>query len=223
MINTKKSIKRILLISFIISIASILIALMLVAISIQNSPIPNFPFAMVEHMWKFFLIIPLPLASLILGIVFIRKGYKCKKNIIAGIIMIIVLSLYGSFTNIFSSQISHDTKYLTKISETTNIDIPTAAYVSIVYDFQTEDDSLAMVKFNDDSMYVNNIEKNSNWTSDISFIPSDVNNLFILSLTSDYEYFTVYNTTSNTYNNFDGELIYFAYDVDSKVLFIYCY
>lgn len=223
MINTKKSIKRILLISFIISIASIWIALILVAISIQNSPIPNFPFAMVEYMWKFFLIIPLPLASLILGIVFIRKGYKCKKNIIAGIIMIIVLSLFGSFTNKFSSQISHDTKYLTKISETTNIDISTAAYVSIVYDFQIEDDSLAMVKFNDDSMYVNNIEKNSNWKGDVSFIPSDVNNLFILSLTSDYEYFTVYNTTSNTYNNFDGELIYFAYDVDSKVLFIYCY
>ena len=218
-----KYIKTILLVAFIVSIVSIWIALMLVALSIEVSPLPDFPFAMAEHMWKFFLIIPIPLSSLILGIVFITKGYKCKKNIIAGIIMIFLLSIFGSFTNKFSSQISHDTKYLIKITEITNIDISLNAYVSIAYDFQKEGTSLAMVKLNDDSMYDNNIENNSNWKTDVSFIPSDVNNMYILSLTSNYDYFTIYNTTSNSYNNFDGELIYFAYDVDTNVLFIYCY
>ena len=221
--ETNKTIKTVLLIAFVFSIVSIWLALMLVAFSVQASPLPDFPFAMIEHMWKFFLIIPIPIASLILGIVFIRKGYKCKKNIIAGIIMIVVLSIFGTFTSNFSSQISHDTKYLTEISKTTNINIPKDAYISIVYDYQTEGDSLAMVKFNDNSMYADNIENNSNWKTDVSFIPSDANNLFILSLTLNYEYFTVYNITNNTYNNFGGELIYFAYDVDTNVLFIYCY
>ena len=137
--------------------------------------------------------------------------------------MVALLSLYGSFTNIFASQVSHDAKYLTKISDVTNIDIPSNAYISIAYDYLTEGDSLAMVKFDDNSMYTDNIENNLNWKTDISFIPSNVNNLFILSLTSDYEYFTVYNITSNSYNNFDGELIYFAYNVDTSVLFIYCF
>ena len=77
------------------------VALMLVAFSVQSSPIPDFPFAMVEHMWKFFLIIPIPLSSLILGIIFTTKGYKCKKNIIVGIIMIVILSIFGTFTNNF--------------------------------------------------------------------------------------------------------------------------
>ena len=221
--KTNKTVKTILLVAFIVSIASIWLALMLVAFSVQSSPIPDFPFAMVEHMWKFFLIIPIPLASLILGIIFTTKGYKCKKNIIVGIIMIVILSIFGTFTNYFSTQISHDTKYLTEISDVTNINIPSNAYISIAYDYQVEGDSLAMVKFNDNSMYDNNIENNTNWKTDVSFIPSDVNNLFMLSLTSNYEYFTVYNTTNNSYNNFDGELIYFAYDVDTNVLFIYCY
>ena len=44
-----------------------------------------------------------------------------------------------------------------------------------------------MVKFDDNSMYTDNIENNLNWKTDISFIPSNVNNLFILSLTSNYE------------------------------------
>ena len=218
-----KRVKTILLISFIISIASILFALMVVALSVQSSPLPDFPLIMVEHMWKFLLVIPIPLVSIILGIVFMKKGYKCKKNIIVGIIMVALLSLYGSFTNIFASQVSHDVKYLTKISDVTNIDIPSNAYISIAYDYLTEGDSLAMVKFDDNSMYTDNIENNLNWKTDISFIPSNVNNLFILSITSNYEYFTVYNITSNSYNNFDGELIYFAYNVDTSVLFIYCF
>lgn len=218
-----KFIKTILLVAFIVSIVSPWLALMLVAFSIQSSPLPDFPFTMVEHMWKFFLIIPIPLASLILGIVFIKKGYKTKKNIAAGIIMVALLSIFGSFTNIFASQISHDVRYLTEIYKRTNINISEETYISIAYDFQTEGDSLAMVKFNDNTMYVDNIENNSNWKTDVSFIPSNVNNLFILSLTSNYEYFTVYNVTRNAYNIFDGELIYFAYDVDTNVLFIYCY
>lgn len=221
--TSNKTIKTLLLVAFIVSIASIWLALMLVVFSIQCSPLPDFPLTMVEHMWKFFLIIPLPLASLILGIVFITKGYKCKKNIIAGIIMIVLLSIFGSFTNNFSSQISHDNKYITEISEITNINIPKETYISIVYDCQKEGDSLAMVKFNDNTMYNDNIENNSNWKTDASFIPSNINNLFILSLTSNYEYFTVYNISTNTYNNFDGELIYFAYDIDTNILFVYCY
>ena len=66
-------------------------------------------------------------------------------------------------------------------------------------------------------MFENNIENSPNRKTDVSFIPSDANNLFILSSTSRYEYFTVCNTTNNTYNNFDGVLIYPTFDVGANV------
>ncbi len=219
--GTNKTVKRILLVAFIVSIVSIWLALILVAFSIASSPLPDFPLVMLEHMWKLYLIIPIPLASVILGVKFIKKGYKCKKNIVAGIIVAALLFLYGSFSAFLSLQISHDTNFLTEISNTTNINIPTNAYISITYDYQVEGDSLAMAKFNDNTMYTNDIEGNPNWKKDTSFIPSNVNNLYIL-LTFDYEYYLVFNVTTNTYNTFEGELVFLAYDLDTNVLFVYC-
>ncbi len=218
-----KKVKSLLLIAFIASITSIWLALMLVVFSVETSPLPDFPFAMVEHMWKFFLIIPIPLASVILGLIYIRKGYKCKKNIIAGIIMTVLLSVFGTFTSYFSTLISHDMQYIYKLSETTNLNIPGSSYISIAYDYQTEGDSLAMVKIDDDIMYTSIIKDNLNWKEDTSFIPSSISNLFILSLTSNYEYYSIYNVTNSTYNTFDGNLIFMAYDIDTNILFIYCY
>lgn len=55
----------------------------------------------IKNMWLFFLFTPVTVASLVLGFVMKRKGYKYKKNIIAGIIMTLLLCLYGSFVFIF--------------------------------------------------------------------------------------------------------------------------
>ncbi len=54
-----------------------------------------------EDMWMFLLFTPIPISSIIFGIVMKSKGYKYKKNIIIGIIMTIILCMYGSFTFIF--------------------------------------------------------------------------------------------------------------------------
>lgn len=55
----------------------------------------------IENMWIFFLMIPIPLASAIFGFIMKFKGYKYKKNVIIGIIMTIIMLIYGSFTFIF--------------------------------------------------------------------------------------------------------------------------
>lgn len=41
-------------------------------------------------------------------------------------------------------------------------------------------------------------------------------------MTSEYDYFMVYNLTTNSYKYFEGTTIYFAYNVESNVLLIYC-
>ena len=83
------------IILFVASLLSIMGALALVgAVSNANG-------LFVENMWLFFLLTPIPIASIILGFVLKSKGYKYKKNIIVGFIMTFFLCIYGSFTFMF--------------------------------------------------------------------------------------------------------------------------
>ena len=80
---------------FVASLLSIMGALALVeAVSNANG-------LFVENMWLFFLLTPIPIASIIFGFVLKSKGYKYKKNIIVGFIMTFFLCIYGLFTFMF--------------------------------------------------------------------------------------------------------------------------
>lgn len=84
------------IILFVASLMSILGALLLVnAASTLNGLI-------LENVWLFFTMTPIPIASIIFGFVARGKGYRCKKNIIAGFIMLALLCIYGSFAFIFA-------------------------------------------------------------------------------------------------------------------------
>ena len=54
-----------------------------------------------ENMWVFFLMTPIPLSSIIFGFILKSKGYQYKKNVIVGLIMVILLCVYGSFAFVF--------------------------------------------------------------------------------------------------------------------------
>ena len=83
------------IILFVASLLSIMGALVLVgAVSNANG-------LFVENMWLFFLLTPIPIASIIFGFVLKSKGYKYKKNIIVGFVMTFFLCIYGSFTFMF--------------------------------------------------------------------------------------------------------------------------
>lgn len=219
-----KATRMVLLALFILSIASIWIALIIVAISIQNSPIPDFPLAMVEHMWKFFLVIPIPLTSVVLGFIYIRQGYKCKKNIVAGIIVILLLCGWGSFTGIFASEISHDWSYLYSVEKTIGFDFPDEGYIAINFDYTEEGSSLIMVKVDAEhsESFVSQLRNDPNWKPDVSFIPANAIDPFTLITTTDYDYFSVFNTSTNAYNTFPGSLIFMAFDVETSTIFLYC-
>lgn len=83
------------IILFVASLLSILGALVLVnTVSTVNG-------LFIENMWLFFLLTPVPIASTVFGFVLKAKGCKYKKNVIAGVIMTVLLCIYGSFTFIF--------------------------------------------------------------------------------------------------------------------------
>lgn len=83
-----------------------------------------------ENMWTFFLVTPIPIASIVFGFVMKSKGYKYKKNVIVGIIMTAILCVYGSFTFIFSNVYDHSDTPVIQTEQTIGIDIPEYKSVS---------------------------------------------------------------------------------------------
>jgi len=99
-INQKNNIKVFMIILFILTILSLWGALFtwsLVGIKSENS----FGFDLFKYMWVFWLWLPIPILSIILGFIFKSKGVKCTKNIVAGFIIGFLLLIYGSFSFIF--------------------------------------------------------------------------------------------------------------------------
>lgn len=135
---------------------------------------------MTENMWVFFLFLPVPIASIVFGFYLKKKGYKYKKNVIAGVVMATFLCIYGSFSLIFANMYSHSDEPIVKVEQMLNIDIPEHLRINTQdwtkgtqsvprgYIYSTSD-----IYFDDEA--VEAFEKNlSNDTKWISHIPSDM-------------------------------------------------
>ncbi|MCH5180338.1 MAG: helix-turn-helix transcriptional regulator [Erysipelotrichales bacterium] len=212
-------IKILLLVFFILSIASIFLALISVALSLQTSKIPEFMFSMTEYMWIFYVFIPIPVSSIILGFMFLRRKYKCKKNIVAGIIMTFLLFVYGSFSTL--EEIDHDFNYIIEVSAITKINFPKTGYFSRT----KRNEIFSMVKFDNKKEIVTLIQSNTQWQTDQSFIPTNTIPVFYTTITSDYNYFLFYDVNCSKYNTFNEshsshEYYYFAYNEGNNILVI---
>lgn len=211
------NIKKLLNVFLILSFLSIMFALITVSISVEISPLPDFPFIMTEHMWKFFLFLPIPIASLVLGIIFRIYKYKCNMNIIFGCIISFLLFIFGNFTFIFSSEISHEASVLNEISNLIDFEFPKSEYISSMNEYIENSDSLIMVKFNDEeeNKLLENINNNQYW-KDYNLLPNDSIINIVLFDNYDYDYFFAYDIMNSNYKN--G---FMAYDEDKNVLVIY--
>lgn len=88
------------------------------------SAVTNVNHLLNENMWLFFVLTPIPIASLVLGFILKSIGYTYKKNIIVGIIVTVFLCLYGSFSLIFADVYNHSDEPLIRTEQTVGIDIP---------------------------------------------------------------------------------------------------
>lgn len=52
---------------------------------------------LIHYFWIWWFFIPVPIISIILGFKYYVLGYKCKKNIVLGFLVLILLLLIGSF------------------------------------------------------------------------------------------------------------------------------
>lgn len=78
-----------------------------------------------ENLWVFFTMIPIPVASVILGIILKKKkNYKYKKNIVVGCIMTAVLCIYGSFSFAVADTYTYSDEPILALEQYIDIDIP---------------------------------------------------------------------------------------------------
>lgn len=166
-------------------------------------------------MWLFFLLLPIPLANLILGIIYKKKGFKAKKNIVVGIIFTALLVLYGSFTFIFGGMYSHDFAYVSQIETEIRFDLPDKGEISTqdwTVGTQTEPDPNTVqyyytsnITFTDKSEITNfnaEISQSDLWltsvnTTLIGLVPSMYS---YLPSSTQYDYFMIYNVDLESYN-----------------------
>ncbi len=220
-----KNVKIILLTLFIASLLSIIIAFIIAVICTKFSPLPDFPYTLPEYMWVCFLFIPLPLASAVLGIIFFIKKYKCKKNIIAGFIMCVILPIYGSFSFIFKNSASHDFGYVREIEQALSIELPDSGYIS--RSLNDDKNIIAMIKFDDKNAIAGVVESDNRFYRDTSFIPSSFIDVYYFNMTTGYHYFMLFDTTCNqVISDVDGQhqnhrFLYLAYNNDKNILFVY--
>jgi len=129
------NIKIFMIILFIITILSLWGALYscgLIGVISKNT----YGFNMVKYMWIFWLWLPIPILSIILGFKYKKQGLKCTKNIVAGFIIGVLLLVYGSFSFIFKdfNDFTNSIFVITQDEHTDEIN-----YYEINYKFNTRE------------------------------------------------------------------------------------
>ncbi len=218
-----KRIRRLLLAMFILSIVSIWLALISCAITLESSPLPEFSVAMVEYMWLFYVFIPIPVASAILGAVFLKKKYKCKKNIVVGIIMTALLAIFGSMASMTDIEVKHDFEYVRSIESELPIELPKSGNISYTLNSSDLIKAEVMVKPSDKTKTIQSIKCDS-WLSKNEFYQSNMLPSGIYLATRQYDYFYLYDLDCKKANSqISGEhnghnFVYLAYLQDDNLM-----
>lgn len=187
-----------------------------------------------DSMWVFFLFTPIPIASIIFGIIQKRKGYKARKNIIAGIIMLVLLCIYGSFTFIFADDNFHNEDYsaVTRWESEIGIDFPDGGRI-YTQDSNLEANNKNGVVYhsfnyvyydeNDVVGFAEDITSDDRW---VEIIPPELTGCLPSSFMPFENYcYLLYNCDEKTFNCVPGQsdtyrFALFSYDKADAALFI---
>lgn len=219
-----KNTKIIMNVLFILTLASIFFGLITSSILSYNK------IDFTSTSWTFWLWLPVPILSIILGYKYKKNGLKVKKNIIAGYIIGILLLIYGSFWLMFPSSTSSYSilyKYKNIISD----NLPKKGNLQIV-DLNSSNSEIskytlyvATYKKDDTKDFYNSVKKSDNWVLDSElksnlkiFIPVN-----IIQKSSSKVYYSIYNKTLDEYNKLpvnsgDYQIFTMIYDSSKKIL-----
>lgn len=78
---------------------------------------------MTDNMWAFYLFTPIPIASIVVGAVLNKRGQRGAANVAVGIVMTVLLCLFGSFW-LIDGGVSYGDEKLLAAEERIGIDLP---------------------------------------------------------------------------------------------------
>lgn len=83
-----------------------------------------------DNMWVYYLFTPIPIASFCAGLIFRKKGYPYKKNLVVGIIITLLLCVYGSYPFIFGEQFTESSAPLERAEQYLGTDFPSTVSIA---------------------------------------------------------------------------------------------
>lgn len=219
-----KNTKIIMNVLFILTLASIFFGLITSSILSYNK------IDFTSTSWAFWLWLPVPILSIILGYKYKKNGLKVKKNIISGYIIGILLLIYGSFWLMFPSSAS-SYNILYKYKNIISDNLPKKGNLQIVNLNSSNSEIgkytlyVAMYKKDDAKDFYNSVKKSDNWVLDSElksnlkiFVPVN-----IIQKSSSEVYYSIYNKTLDEYNKLpvnsgDYQIFTMIYDSSKKIL-----
>lgn len=161
----------------------------------------------IQHAFVPFLFIPIPLACAIYGIVMKRKQYKSKTNIVIGIVMTVLLVIYGSFSFIFNDTYDHSDKPIIRLEEMMQIELPEYENITTI-DWSDEnqgqyDDrifSTSDIRLNQDTAQTFEVSLDEKWIKGAPIKLFPILSAHSEIILENYTYILVYNMDTNEFN-----------------------
>ena len=204
--------KAISLILFIASLATPIGALWTLTYITEN----NATTQAIRYMWIFYLFALIPLVSLVFGIIQRRNKIRNVKNIVAGVIVFVILCVFGSFTFIFGGAFEYDYSVITSLEEELDIDFPDNGDISTIVDsdgvYRTSD---VVFSSTESDVFEIKLYNDKRWQTELStplqgcIHPSAVG--------IKYDFYLIYNSDTESFNSIpesSGEykLIFLGYN-----------
>ena len=157
--------KVFLLLIFILTVATPWIGLSIWGIIVEyvNAPIQ----LSIKYGWTFIFVLPIPIISIILGHRYKKRGYKCKKNIIAGRIVSILL-IINIIIAIFGLPAKQNYSKISNYSPIINVDLPSQGkmyFAKYTESPLSNHQSVFIIFTNDNEIkkFSQDISNNDNW------------------------------------------------------------
>jgi len=172
------------------------------ALTALEAAVPDVPssFALgeaVNRMWIFYLFLPIPTASIIFGFYQNKKGIRNVRNIIVGLILAVILAVYGSFTPIFKDSYISDNLAAEKYAAEINIELPKSEKCVINKLFEGEVRSSVLCEKTSFDAFFQNAKSDDRWKKEL---PTELQGCAPAFTLGEYDLCLIYNADTGEFN-----------------------